>query len=219
MIAAMEGFGASAFNFGFGWIDETSGVVPDPAIISTLDPGWLQLYADQHYDKDDRLVKAAVGSAIPLFYSDVWGASEPTERQREMETLFGFRSGFIIPVHLRDRSTSMMSVGFDMPEPEFRKIRWEALSRTQVLATFAHDRLRQMPRNGLSTAPRIPRLSIREIECLRLVSTGKSSWEVGVILGITERTVKKHMASVMRKFDVRTRAQAIARVVSLDLLA
>jgi NarL family two-component system response regulator YdfI len=53
-------------------------------------------------------------------------------------------------------------------------------------------------------------LSDRELEVLRAVAKGKRSKEIALDLGITERTVKAHLASVYNKLGVDSRAAAIA---------
>lgn len=53
-------------------------------------------------------------------------------------------------------------------------------------------------------------LSERELEVLRAVAKGKRSKEIARDLGITERTVKAHLASVYNKLGVDSRAAAIA---------
>jgi len=53
-------------------------------------------------------------------------------------------------------------------------------------------------------------LSIRELEVLRAVAKGKRSKEIAHDLGITERTVKAHLASIYNKLGVDSRAAAIA---------
>jgi NarL family two-component system response regulator YdfI len=53
-------------------------------------------------------------------------------------------------------------------------------------------------------------LSNRELEVLRAVAKGKRSKEIARDLGITERTVKAHLASVYNKLGVDSRAAAIA---------
>src|SRR5690606_27436062 len=63
------------------------------------------------------------------------------------------------------------------------------------------------------------KLTAREIEVLRWTKAGKSSWEIGIILNISERTVKFHLSNVYKKFDVHTRAQAIARAIKLGLIS
>ncbi len=53
-------------------------------------------------------------------------------------------------------------------------------------------------------------LSGRELEVLASVADGKRSKEIAVELGITERTVKAHLASIYNKLGVDSRAAAIA---------
>lgn len=53
-------------------------------------------------------------------------------------------------------------------------------------------------------------LSEREHEVLRAVARGERSKEIALHLGITERTVKAHLASIYNKLGVDSRAAAIA---------
>lgn len=49
------------------------------------------------------------------------------------------------------------------------------------------------------TSPALSSLTTREKQCLCLCAEGKSYWESGVILGISERTVSYHMEAVRSK--------------------
>ena len=51
-------------------------------------------------------------------------------------------------------------------------------------------------------------LSKREIEVLKLVAVGMFNKEIGVELGISERTVKNHLSSIFKKIDSSDRTQA-----------
>jgi NarL family two-component system response regulator YdfI len=53
-------------------------------------------------------------------------------------------------------------------------------------------------------------LSERELEVLAAVARGERSKEIAVVLSITERTVKAHLASIYNKLGVDSRAAAIA---------
>ncbi len=53
-------------------------------------------------------------------------------------------------------------------------------------------------------------LTTREKEILQWASSGKSCWEIGSIIGISERTVKFHLQNVYRKLEVVNRAQAVS---------
>lgn len=52
-------------------------------------------------------------------------------------------------------------------------------------------------------------LSDREMEVLTLVVDGKSNKEIAAVLGISHQTVKNHITSILRKFGVEDRTQAV----------
>jgi two-component system, NarL family, response regulator YdfI len=62
-------------------------------------------------------------------------------------------------------------------------------------------------------------LSERELEVLQAVAHGERSKEIAVRLGISERTVKAHLASIYNKLGVDSRAAAIAVAAGKGLLA
>ena len=62
-------------------------------------------------------------------------------------------------------------------------------------------------------------LTHRQLECLRWAQAGKSSNDIGVILGISHRTVDSHIKEACARLEVRTRVQAISRAIELGLLA
>lgn len=61
-------------------------------------------------------------------------------------------------------------------------------------------------------------LTAREESCLYWAAHGKTSWEIGAILGITERTVNFHIANTCTKFDVYTRQAAIVIALQTGVL-
>jgi DNA-binding NarL/FixJ family response regulator len=52
-------------------------------------------------------------------------------------------------------------------------------------------------------------LSLREMEVLSCVVDGKSNKEIANLLGISHQTVKNHVTSILRKFGVEDRTQAV----------
>jgi len=53
-------------------------------------------------------------------------------------------------------------------------------------------------------------LSGRETECLLWVSRGKSSADIGQIVGLSPRTVDSYIEKACAKLGVRTRIEAVA---------
>ena len=58
-----------------------------------------------------------------------------------------------------------------------------------------------------------PRLTLRELEILRLVAAGRTNREVARAAWITEQTVKYHLANIFRRLGVRSRSEAAAWAV------
>lgn len=63
-----------------------------------------------------------------------------------------------------------------------------------------------------------PGLSPRELECLAWVSQGKSSTDIGAILGLSARTVDSYLEKAASKLGVRTRIEAVAIGVRRGLI-
>lgn len=61
-------------------------------------------------------------------------------------------------------------------------------------------------------------LSRRQLECLSWAEAGKSARDIGQILGISQRTVEKHLEQACGLLGVRTRIQAVVRARQLGLL-
>jgi DNA-binding NarL/FixJ family response regulator len=66
--------------------------------------------------------------------------------------------------------------------------------------------------------PPQPLLSVRGLDVLRLVVAGKTNHEIGVTLGISEKTVEKHLAEVFAKLGVSSRVEAAVRAVREGLV-
>ena len=58
----------------------------------------------------------------------------------------------------------------------------------------------------------------RQLECLAWVQEGKSASDIGAILGLSGRTVEKHIIKVCGHLGVKTRVQAVVRARELGLI-
>ncbi len=64
----------------------------------------------------------------------------------------------------------------------------------------------------------VPLLSARELECLEWSATGKTSHEIGLILGISQRTVYFHLKNVATKLDVYSTRHAVSRAIMMGII-
>lgn len=62
------------------------------------------------------------------------------------------------------------------------------------------------------------RLTPRELECLQWCALGKTTWEIGQLLDISEAAVNFHMTNIRSKCDVNSRRQAVTKAIQLGLI-
>ncbi len=100
----------------------------------------------------------------------------------------------------------------------------------KLLLPFIDMALRQMPPAPVRQAAcarqdihrhtaRVSALSDRERQIMVWVAMGKTNPEIGMILDISEFTVKNHMKSIFSKLDVTNRAQAVSKLERMSVYA
>jgi DNA-binding NarL/FixJ family response regulator len=95
-----------------------------------------------------------------------------------------------------------------------RAVRAAAAGQVQLAPQAAARLVREV------RAPEQPEgLSERETEVLRLLARGRANKEIARDLGITEKTVKTHVSSILGKLGVQSRTQAALHAGRIGLVA
>ncbi len=96
-----------------------------------------------------------------------------------------------------------------------------ALSRSllQIAVHLAFKRAVQLKNEPASDTVGPSSLSARQTECLSWVAQGKTDPEIGIILGVSPRTVRFHLDKAKDKLKVMTRVQAVTKAVRDRLIA
>jgi DNA-binding CsgD family transcriptional regulator len=91
-------------------------------------------------------------------------------------------------------------------------------------AAIVARRLRVRGARGIARGPR-PRtranpagLTARELEVLMLLAEGLSNAQIAERLVVSPKTAEHHVSAILRKLDVRTRAEAVAAAARLGLI-
>jgi NarL family two-component system response regulator YdfI len=91
----------------------------------------------------------------------------------------------------------------------------ETLLKPEILARVLSARPASVPG---PVHPVDSTLTERELQVLQSAARGERNKEIAYKLGITERTVKAHLASIYQKFNVDSRAAAVAVAAQKGLL-
>ncbi|HET9111197.1 MAG TPA: response regulator transcription factor [Ktedonobacterales bacterium] len=102
-------------------------------------------------------------------------------------------------------------------EDIFSAIRAVSVGASLLTPVVASRLLRHVSREGEQA--HVPAPTPRERETLRLLGQGLQNKEIAAQLGIRERTVKFHVAALMRKLGAGNRTEVVARATQLGLLS
>lgn len=136
----------------------------------------------------------------------------------ENQARFGYRAGVAVAHHLRDRKHLL--VGFDLdaalPPPD-SVARHHLISEVQMFATYALEPALRLIVPSKGEVDAIP-LSRRELEVLSWTMEGKTAWEIGRILGISENTVAHHAHRASDKLECTSKHHAVVKALRLGLI-
>lgn len=167
------------------------------------DEEWSKHYIDSGYVFLDPMVQEMFRTAAPFTWADVMNRKKSSSVQNKVMNEageFGLKTGFVVPVFNSNGSTGVVNVVGERAEfPD------EVRRALHMASLYAHQKLLAFHRNDSKQSIK---LTPREKECLRWVAAGKSDWDIGELLKISQHTVNFHIENAKRKLDVATRVQA-----------
>lgn len=181
---------------------------------------WLgDMPPDWRAPPDDAALAAASQCYAPFLWSDIPRLIPDTPAQRaflDTAVLAGLGAAVTVPVHRACGANHVGSYSVFAGASTFATKKDAALPLASLaaanyvgaLAFDAAERLRlPQPESDM----RGPHLTPRQRDCVALVAQGKSDWEIGKLLGISDSTVHKHIEDAKRRFGVSTRIQLVVR--------
>lgn len=151
--------------------------------------------------------------SVPFRWREAWqNLTEEQKTHVEGTKAAGLNYGICFPI-VKDRTApGLMSMG---REKEFELGLTDMVSlETLVRQVFdVMYRLTEMPESlGQIT------LSEREREVLSLVAQGKTNWEIGTILQISEYSVRDYLKDLSKRMATSNRTHTVTRAIRLGLI-
>ena len=141
------------------------------------------------------------------------GAADTWEEQAQ----FGYCAGIALALHMPEGRHFFLGVDRDQPVPDDAAELTRVVADLQLFAVFAQEAAVRILLPSPAD-PSIPTLTPRELESLRWTMSGKTAWEVGQLLGITERTAALHVNNAAHKLGCVNKHQAVLKALKLGLL-
>lgn len=206
----------------------------DAMAAMTTDLGFQHFALTPHTDPTDKAIRLHNYPAVWVDYYDSKGfwAFDPVHRRSHLNTK-GFRwsemsalepldgiereimrlseehgigDGYTVPAHIPGEPATCTFVNAT-GRPAFPH--HEYLAR--LAGTAAFEAIRRLVPRSRARAPLLrPPLTARQIVILRLVRHGKTDAEIGILLGISEKTVASHIRDLFERYGVNKRTLLIS---------
>jgi DNA-binding CsgD family transcriptional regulator len=194
---------------------------PYQFILSGYPKEWRSHYVEAGYESIDPTVAHCTKNRriTPLIWDRDLFCGQVAERLWGEASDFGLASGASFPVRGCNGETAMLSLATSRNPGQARTDIVAMAGAAQLLACYLHEAVARVVLSKEVIPLQQTGLTAREKECLLWAADGKTSWEIGKILGVSERTIIFHVQNAAHKLGVSNRQQAIARALSLGLMS
>lgn len=171
---------------------------------------WMTCYFEQKFELIDPIVCHNFKNFTFAHWDEVPGYKEKDSSFWDMAATFGMDNGCVYGLkHSGANGGTLFSFCGD----ELQHKRHETMIKHVV--PHLDIQLRQLTNASRSNHPALTK---RELEVLNWVKAGKSNWDISAILGISERTVKFHVSSILNKLNTVNRSQAVAAAIEAGII-
>ena len=191
---------------------------PEFLWVNNSPPAALDEFAGKaDYGLRDPVMQHCKRASVPIIWNQETYTAVGEGALWEAQAHFGFHTGIALALHLPEGRHFFMAVDRDQPLPASSAEVTRMVADFQLFAVHAQDvalrvLLPQTPQ------PDIPNLTPRELESLRWTMEGKTAWELGNILGISERTAVLHINNATHKLDCINKHQAVLKALRLGVI-
>jgi LuxR family quorum-sensing system transcriptional regulator CciR len=190
----------------FALLDHSSLSKPSGALIriDNYPESWAREIAERGYGSEDPVHRASRRTNAGFAWTEVGSliALEPLHRTiLERSKYHGLGGGFTIPANVPGEPGASCSfavrTGRALPRSSLR-----CAELIGIRALYAARRMR-----GRTRRAQRPRLSRREVQCVKLVALGKTDWEIARILGLSVHTTRQYVKRARSAYATVSRTQ------------
>ncbi len=182
---------------------------------------WMRHYKNRELCLTDPVAQASTNTKRVYTWAEAYRKVKMTpelEAFIEMAEDFDLKSGVTCSCSPLDRDEEDILISFETSGYDVGNL-YRAI--VGYIFPHIHEAIIRLDDNisaSIQNKDPIPELTPREKETLKWAYEGKTAWEIGVILSISERTVKFHLKNIYKKLNVVNRSQAVAKAVRAGIV-
>lgn len=182
---------------------------------------WMNRYRAKNYIRIDPVVEHCFyrNSNLPLQWAEELFDTAERRSFWEDAKRHGIVSGLSVPVRGARGEVALFSVANPGYGTDTAAHQLHTAGTLYLLGSYVHEAIRRLVYETERSKSNPPELSPRELECLKWWVAGKSAWDIGQILHVSERTVRFHLDNTKRKFGAKGKTQVVTKAVQLGLAA
>lgn len=178
---------------------------------------YLELLDDFEGGRCDPVMQHCKRSSVPIAWDRGTYVCAGQSHKWEEQSRHGYCTGVALALHLPRGYHFFVGVDRDRPLPANSAEVTRLTADLHLFASVAHEVAMRVLLPEFREAASL-KLSRRELETLHWTMEGKTAWELGRILGISEQTAARHVNSAAHKLDCVNKHHAVAKALRLGLI-
>lgn len=180
---------------------------------NNLPQWWEQRYLEKSYGHIDPFAQMVMKRTGPFRWAECYENLTPAQEEMIADSkAHGLKYGINFPMHYAQGAIGLVLLG---AEDDFT-LSPDTLIFLEILARHSFERINTL--FGDAHKAELLTLSEREREILTLVAQGKTNWEIGAILDISEFSVRDYLKDVSKRMQTSNRTHTVTRAIQLGLI-
>jgi DNA-binding CsgD family transcriptional regulator len=178
---------------------------------------WVEAYHDPASFRQDPVLQHCRRQTVPIVWNQDTYVKQGAGELWEHQAGYGYRTGIAMALHMPEGRHFVFGVDREQALPSDPAELQRIVADLQLFVVHAQDAAMRLmvPKES---QPERPNLTPRELEVLRWTMDGKTAWEVGAVLGISERTAVMHVNNAMHKLGCVNKHLAVLKALRLGLI-
>lgn len=190
---------------------------PDFAWVDNAPEEYSSLADSVENARHDPVAQHCKRASVPIIWDQDTYTSIGQGERWEVQAKYGYRTGIALALHMPEGKHFFLGVDRDQHLPNDAREVTRMVADLQLFAVHAQDAALRVLLPEIPSLD-LPNLTPRELESLRWTMEGKTAWELGNILGISERTAVLHINNATHKLDCINKHQAVLKALRLGII-